>query len=62
MPPPQDIQTIKERSQFDVNDNELVQMLSKWEPYSPQKLNEKTHFLSEDPWTKSQMSQIKQKL
>jgi hypothetical protein len=24
VPPPQDIQTIKERTQFDVNDNELV--------------------------------------
>ena len=53
VPPPQDIQTIKERSQFDVNDNDLVQMLSRWEPYSPQKLNDKSHFIQEDPWTRN---------
>ena len=45
--PPQDIQTIKERTQFDVNDNELTQLFSKWEPYSPSRLTEKSHSFHE---------------
>lgn len=42
MPPPDEMQTAIERSQFDVNDDEMTQMLSKWEPFSPAKLLDKS--------------------
>lgn len=43
LPPPDEIQTAVERSHFDVNDDEMTQMLAKWEPFSPQRLLDKTH-------------------
>ena len=43
LPPPDEIQTAVERSHFDVNDDEMTQMLAKWEPFSPQRLIDKTH-------------------
>ncbi|CDW74100.1 UNKNOWN [Stylonychia lemnae] len=43
LPPPDEIQTAVERSQFDVNDDQMTQMLAKWEPFSPQRLLDKTH-------------------
>lgn len=42
LPPPSEIQTAVERSHFDVNDDEMTQMLAKWEPFSPAKLLDKT--------------------
>lgn len=43
LPPPDEIQTAVERSHFDVNDDEMTQMLAKWEPFSPHKLLDKSH-------------------
>lgn len=43
LPPPEEIQTAVERSHFDVNDDELTQMLARWEPFSPQKLQDKSY-------------------
>jgi hypothetical protein len=48
MPPPEELQTVRERSQFDVNDDELTQMLAKWEPYSPNKLIDKSVKMQEE--------------
>ena len=45
LPPPDEIETAVERSHYDVNDDEMTQMLSKWEPFSPSKLLDKTHSL-----------------
>ncbi|CDW90061.1 UNKNOWN [Stylonychia lemnae] len=42
LPPPEEIQTAVERSNFDVNDNEMTQMLARWEPFSPMRLMDKT--------------------
>lgn len=42
LPPPSEIQTAVQRSNFDVNDDELTQMLARWEPFSPQRLLDKT--------------------
>ena len=46
LPPPSEVQTACERSHFDVNDDEMTQMLSKWEPFSPAKLLDKSQSLS----------------
>ena len=45
LPPPNEIQTAVERSHFDVNDDELTQLLSKWEPFSPARLLDKSNSL-----------------
>lgn len=42
LPPPSEIQTAVQRSNFDVNDDEMTQMLARWEPFSPQRLLDKT--------------------
>lgn len=42
LPPPDEIQTARERSHFDVNDDQLTQMLAKWEPFSPARLLDKS--------------------
>jgi len=47
MPPPE-ISTAVKRSTFDVTDDVMTQMMSKWEPYSPGRLSEKTHSLTVD--------------
>ena len=45
LPPPSELQTAVERSQFDLNDDDITMMLAKWEPFSPARLLEKSYSL-----------------
>ena len=45
LPPPDEVQTAVERSHFDVNDDEMTQMLAKWQPFSPHRLMDKSRIL-----------------
>ena len=47
MPPPE-VSIASKRSAFDVNDDQLVQLMSKWEPYSPNNLQDKLHHMQHE--------------